>query len=60
MSLWKVPDLETRELMTRFYDELKSAPPARALRQAQRALLSKLRESGGGVHLVGAFVAAGP
>jgi CHAT domain-containing protein len=45
-SLWPVPDAETEQLMT---DCLKrwrdGAPPAEALRQAQLAMIRKLRES---------------
>ena len=39
MSLWKIPDKETRELMEDFYDRLlDGAPRAQALRQAQLAM----------------------
>jgi CHAT domain-containing protein len=39
MSLWKVPDQQTQELMTEFYDRiLAGAPRAAALRAAQLAI----------------------
>jgi CHAT domain-containing protein len=39
MSLWKVPDQQTRELMVDFYQRLlKGEPRAEALRQAQLAM----------------------
>jgi len=42
MSLWKVPDKETRELMEDFYDRLlDGAPRAEALRKAQLAMKAK-------------------
>ena len=42
MSLWKVPDKETRELMEEFYDRLlEGAPRAEALRQAQLSMKAK-------------------
>jgi CHAT domain-containing protein len=43
MSLWKVPDLETRELMEDFYRRIldERRPPAEALLEAQLALKKK-------------------
>jgi CHAT domain-containing protein len=42
MSLWKVPDQQTQELMVDFYQRiLKGEPRAEALRQAQLALKAK-------------------
>jgi len=42
MSLWKVPDQQTQELMVDFYQRiLASQPRAEALRQAQIALKAK-------------------
>ena len=46
LSLWKVPDQETRELMDRFYAALATESPADALRAAQLALLGSLRARG--------------
>ena len=40
-SLWKVDDLATSYLMTRFYDNLKGGDKPEALRQAQMATLGK-------------------
>jgi CHAT domain-containing protein/tetratricopeptide (TPR) repeat protein len=46
-SLWKVPDRETEQLMTRFLALwLSGTPKAEALRQAQRELIARLRDSG--------------
>jgi CHAT domain-containing protein len=42
MSLWKVPDKQTQELMEDFYQRLLSGQPrAEALREAQLALKEK-------------------
>jgi len=42
MSLWKVPDSQTQELMEAFYRFLQSGtPPAEALRQAQLSTKEK-------------------
>jgi CHAT domain-containing protein len=42
MSLWKVPDQQTQELMEDFYQRLlQSQPRADALRQAQLAMKAK-------------------
>ncbi len=47
MSLWSVPDDDTRQLMDRFYDAyLMDHDPAAALAQAQRASLSQQRDAG--------------
>ncbi len=49
LSLWKVPDRETRELMSAFYDGLwgeASIDEASALRRAQLAMLAHDRASG--------------
>ncbi len=46
-SLWRVPDAETEQLMTRFLGRwLKGEGKAAALRQAQLAMIRSLRESG--------------
>ena len=63
MSLWKVPDEETRSLMTQFYRGLERSPgdvPA-ALRAAQIALIKQLRETNGDTNpwLWAAFVVSG-
>ena len=42
-GLWKVDDESTSELMAKFYDELRTKPPADALREAK---LSLLRQKG--------------
>jgi CHAT domain-containing protein/Tfp pilus assembly protein PilF len=50
ISLWQVPDAETRELMIRFYDNLgtsRRADPSEALREAQLALIARLRAETG-------------
>lgn len=50
ISLWQVPDAETRELMTGFYEDLaarKASDPSDALRQAQLALIARLRAETG-------------
>jgi len=48
-SLWKVPDLETRDLMTGFYENLwdRRLPKLQALREAQLALLRRNRQQFG-------------
>jgi CHAT domain-containing protein/tetratricopeptide (TPR) repeat protein len=51
VSLFKVPDVETRELMQEFYGRLgKGAKPADALHDAKRALIARRREIHGGAH----------
>jgi CHAT domain-containing protein len=46
VSLWKVADEPTAELMTQFYRELDSSQqPAAALKKAQMALRSKRKDS---------------
>lgn len=61
LSLWKVPDDETRELMDRFYAALATEPPADALRAAQLGLLASRRERGLAGHpfFWAAFVVSG-
>lgn len=45
MSLWKVPDQQTQELMTDFYSRLSSGQGrATALRKAQLAMMSRYRD----------------
>jgi CHAT domain-containing protein len=47
MSLWKVPDPETRKLMTAFYGNLlEGMGKAEALRKAQLATIARLRDTG--------------
>jgi CHAT domain-containing protein len=64
MSLWKVPDDETKELMTEFYVQLAKDPtlakPA-ALRNAQLKLIAAKRKKEGEAHpwLWAGFIAAG-
>ena len=62
MSLAKVPDRETRELMVEFYRRwLKGGDKVRALHEAQLAMVRKRREEHGVAHPLfwGAFVAMG-
>ncbi len=62
MSLWRVPDEETAELMGEFYHRLASGlGRAEALRQAQLARLARSRlEKGTGLpHSWGAFITLG-
>lgn len=49
LSLWKVPDAETRRLMAGFYERVsaKDADPDVALREAQLALIAELRADRG-------------
>lgn len=62
ISLWQVPDEETKELMINYYNNLSDGQDkAAALRNSQRAMIKKLRDRG---HypdpwLWGAFVFAG-
>jgi len=47
VSLWSVPDQETKELMVSFYTKLSDGKgKAEALREAQRELIAKLRNEG--------------
>lgn len=56
MSLWKVPDQQTQELMTDFYRRILAGEPrAEALRQAQRALQAKVPDP----YYWGAFICQG-
>lgn len=62
MSLWKVPDNETKELMIDFYTRLKNGEcKSQALRHAQLAMMRKQREQHGSAHpyFWGAFICAG-
>lgn len=61
MSLWPVPDAESREWMTRFYESrLGGASVAEAGRGASLAMLQRLREEERSTHpyLRAGFVAA--
>ena len=58
MSLWKVPDAETADLMEQFYRlTLRGVPCMEALRQAQ--LLIREAQRGAGPFAWGAFICAG-
>ncbi|MBI3270347.1 MAG: CHAT domain-containing protein [Planctomycetes bacterium] len=52
LSLWRVPDAETRDLMAAFYDDLwgtsttEALAPEAALRRAQLAALARDRAAG--------------
>jgi CHAT domain-containing protein len=62
MSLWKVPDNETKELMIDFYTRLKNGEgKSQALRNAQLAMMRKQKEKYGLAHpyFWGAFICAG-
>lgn len=51
MSLWSVPDQETRELMTGFYERLKKGEgKASALQGASIAMMKERREKFGAAH----------
>ncbi len=57
MSLWKVPDRQTRELMEEYYVRLlQDGPRAESLREAQRAIKARYLDS---VHCWGAFICQG-
>ena len=57
MSLWKVPDRQTRELMEEYYERLLHAGPrAGSLREAQRAMKARYPDS---VYYWGAFICQG-
>lgn len=56
MSLWKVPDAQTQELMVEFYERLlKGAPRRGALRDAQRVIKDRYPHP----YYWGAFVCQG-
>ncbi|MDM8552566.1 tetratricopeptide repeat protein, partial [Desulfobacterales bacterium HSG2] len=62
VSLWKVPDNETQELMVNFYNRvLQGKGKAEALRESQREMIRKLRDEGKPTSpfLWGAFVCVG-
>ncbi len=66
LSLWKVPDAETRELMTSLYAEVAASKKGRldapaALREAQLQLIARLRADTGEAppFFWGAFVVSG-
>lgn len=62
ISLWKVPDMETKDLMVRFYTKImKGKGKATALREAQREKIDKLRsmEKSASPYLWGAFIYLG-
>jgi len=62
VSLWSVPDYETKELMISFYTKLSDGKgKAEALREAQRELIAKLRNEGKADYpfLWGAFICVG-
>jgi len=61
VSLWSVPDQETKELMISFYTKiLKGKGKAEALRESQREMIAKLRKQGTPEpSLWGAFVCIG-
>jgi CHAT domain-containing protein len=62
MSMWSVPDRQTRELMQMFYENwLSGQSKSAALRQAALAILAQKRESTGSAHPLfwGGFVLVG-
>ena len=62
MSLWKVPDDETKDLMIDFYTRLKNGEgKSQALRNAQLAMMRKQQVQFGFAHpyFWGAFICAG-
>jgi len=62
MSLWQVPDAETRELMVDFYRRILSGEgKSEALRHAQLSMIKKRRERYGAAHPFywGAFICVG-
>lgn len=62
MSLWKVPDLETRRLMTRFYQSwLDGQSKKEALRNAALTIIRDSRNGNGSAHplLWGGFIMLG-
>jgi len=62
VSLWSVPDRETKELMISFYTKLSGGKgKAEALRESQREMIAKLRNEGKADYpfLWGAFICVG-
>lgn len=61
LSLWRVPDNETAELMKEFYSNLwsKKMGPAKALKQAQQDLIKKLPGGSRNTALWGAWILIG-
>lgn len=62
MSLWKVPDDETKDLMVGFYKRLKTGiPKLSALREASLSVMQTLKEKTGSTHPFywGAFILVG-
>jgi CHAT domain-containing protein/Tfp pilus assembly protein PilF len=62
MSLWSVPDQQTQELMTGFYESMQhGAGKSGALRESQLLMIKERREKTGAAHpyFWGAFISAG-
>lgn len=62
LSLWSIPDEETKELMVNVYTKiLHGAEKAKALREAQREMITKLRSQGkpASPYFWGAFICVG-
>lgn len=62
MSLWKVPDEETRQLMVDFYQKVKAGEgKAKSLQEAELSLMRERRDKYGAAHpfFWGSFVCVG-